>query len=200
VIRLRNITIALTVLCALAAAAPPAFALDGNWKHVVRECYNTGRLDGSKYTRGALRTAKKKLPADIREYSDCEDLINEALAARRHRGDGGGGGGAPPPPPGQAGTTPSGATGNKRDVDALERETDPKTRSNVPPQVQVGNRKLSPTTSGLLSAKRTDANSLPLPLILSLAGLALMAALGTVAVLRQHWPKVRRAPLRLLRR
>jgi hypothetical protein len=200
VIRLRYILLALAATCALAFPAPPAFAAqDGNWRHVIRECYNTGRLTPGKYTRQALRRARRRIPSDIKEYSDCLSEIEKALAAGA-RGDRR----KPPPsppPPAQPGTTPSGAVGDKQDLDALQRETDPKTRTKVPPEVTVGSDKLSPSTGGLLNAaQRTDANSLPLPLILALAGLAAMALLGGATVLRQRWPQARRAALRLIRR
>ena len=115
-IRLRNITVVLVALCALAVAAPPAFAKDGNWRHVISECYNTGDLTHGRYTRRALRIARHRIPSDIREYSDCLDLINNALAASHKPSGGGGGGGGGAGAPG--GSTPSGAVGDQRDIDA----------------------------------------------------------------------------------
>src|SRR4051794_18445714 len=108
---------------------------------------------------------------------------------------------APPPPAAPAPTTPSGAAAtNQQDLTALSSVTDPQRSAGVPPQVTLANGKLSPTTGRLLSAaKRTESNTVPLPLILSLAGLAAMAALGGAAVLRQRWPRTR-AALRLRRR
>jgi hypothetical protein len=206
VTRVRNITIALAALCAFAVAAPAAWALDGNYKHVIRECYDTGQLPAGKYTKDALKEARKRLPSDIKEYSDCEDLINAALAASNRKpssgGGGTGGGGAPLPPANPALMTPSGAqASSQEDLNALKRETDPRTRSSAPPAVPVAGSQLTPSTGGLLNAAtRADANSVPLPLILSLAGLAAMAVLGGLAVLRQRWPQTRRAALRLLRR
>jgi hypothetical protein len=193
VIRLRNITVALAALCVLAVAAPPAMALDNDWRHVVRECYNTGQLNGSKYTRTALKQARKHLPSDIREYSDCADLIDAALAqkAREHRQTGGGGGGTtgdgsgggPPPIPTGTGNA------DPRNLDALRNVTDPKGRSNAAPVPGV-----SPGTRGLIAtAHLTDTNSLPLPLILALAALAAMAAVGSVSVMRRRGPQVLRA-------
>lgn len=194
-IRLRYILLALAAVCVLSFAAPPAFAAQNNsWRDVIRECYNTGKLTPGKYTRRALLQARDRIPSDIAEYSDCEAEINDALQAGHRRN---GGNRAPaPPPPAQPVTTPSGAIGDQRDVDALNRET---ARTKVPPQVTVAGDELSPSTSGLLNA-RSEANTLPLPLVLALAGLAAMALLGSVSVLRQRWPQARRAALRLLRR
>jgi hypothetical protein len=196
VISLRHITAALAALCLLAVAAPVAHA---DWRAVVRECYNTGDLKGN-YSTKDLKDARRNLPSDIREYSDCEDLINAALAAAaRNRGQSGGGGTDFPANP--ALTTPSGAiAADQEDFDALSRATDPKTRPDAPPEVQIADSKISPTTGGLLGAARNaEANSLPLPLILSLAVLAAMAAVGALAVLRQRSPQIR-AALRIFRR
>ena len=184
-IRVRHITTTLVALCALGVFAPSAYALDDNYHHVIRECYDTGRLDGSKYTREALKKARRRLPSDIKEYSDCEDLINEALANYgRARGGSGGGGAGYVPPADPALTTPSGAVATSRgDYDALARETDPKLRSSSPPAIPIANQKLTPTTGGVINAARgTNSNDVPLPLIIALAALAAMALLGGVTV------------------
>jgi hypothetical protein len=196
-IRPRHIPPALVALCLCAVFAAPAQALDGNYHHVIRECYDTGQLDGSKYTREALKKARKRLPSDIREYSDCADLIAAALA---NYGKDGGPGYAPPANP--ALTTPSGAIATSpEDFDALRRETDPSTRPSAPPEISIADQKITPSTGGVISSARgTDANDVPLPLILALAALAAMALLGSATVLRQRWPQTRRVALRLLRR
>jgi hypothetical protein len=196
VFSLRNTTAALVALCLLAVAAPAA---DASWRDVIRECYNTGDLKGD-YSKDELRDARRNLPSDIREYSDCEDLINAALAASaRNRGQSGGGGTTFPANPDL--TTESGAiAADKEDFDALARATDPNTRPSAPPEVDVAGQTISPTTGGLLGAARNaEANSLPLPLILSLVALAVMAAVGGLAVMRQRSPQIR-AALRLFRR
>jgi hypothetical protein len=204
-IRLRHILILAAAACAFAVAAVPASA---NYLDVIRECYNTGQLTPGRYSRHDLKQARTHLPSDIKEYSDCEDLINAALAAgsRKGGGAGGGGGGASGAPPASAApnpalTTRSGATaGSQQDLNALNAATDPKNNS-VRPAVPVAGSKLSPSTGGLINAaKRTDANSVPLPLILSLAALAAMAALAGAAVLRQRWPGIRRVAPRFRRR
>jgi hypothetical protein len=202
VIRLRHISAALAALVVLAAAPSAA---DASWRDVIKECYNTGDLTPGKYSKNELKDARRHLPSDIREYSDCEDLINGELArsARSNHGNGGPGGApvVPPPPANPALTTDSGAVaGRQEDLNALMHATDPRTRPSDPPQVAVANRTISPTTGGLLgTARDASANSVPLPLILSLAALATMAALGLLAVLRGRSPQIR-AALRLLRR
>jgi hypothetical protein len=197
--RLRKIIVALAALCALTVAAPVAAeAKDGNYRNVIRECYNAGTLDGDKYTLAALKKARRKLPTDVREYSDCEDLINAAIAGYNR----GNRGGPAIPPPDPRFITPSQAVAsNKEDFDALGRETDPKTRPQSPPEVPIADDKVSPSTGGVIAAAaKGEANDLPLPLILSLAGLAALAAVAGAAVLRQRWPEARSAALRLFRR
>ena len=195
-IRLRHITPALFALCILAALAPSAYARDNDYHHVIRECYDTGQLDGNKYTREALKKARRRLPSDIKEYSDCEDLINAALANY------GRGGSNYAPPANPALTTGSGAVATTQgDFDSLRKETDPRTRAGAPPEIPIAGEKLTPTTGGVInSARATNTNDIPLPLILALAALALMALLGASTVLRQRWPQTRRAALRLFRR
>jgi hypothetical protein len=177
----------------LGATAPAAFA---DYHAVIRECYNTGQLTPGKYSRHELQQARHHLPSDIKEYSDCEDLINSALAAAGKKTGGGGGNAAPPGNP--AYTTPSGAVASSQnDLNALGQATKPGPR----PKIAIAGSKLSPSTGGVINAaKTTDANSLPLPLLLSLIALATMAVLAGASVLRGNWPKIRRAPLRLLRR
>jgi hypothetical protein len=193
-LRPRHILLTLAALCVLGATAPAAFA---DYHDVIRECYNTGQLPAGKYSRHDLKEARRHLGSDIKEYSDCEDLINAALAAGSRKG---GGGGATPPPVASnpAFSTPSGAqASSQNDLNALNEATKPRAR----PQIPIAGSKLSPSTGGVINAaKNTDANSLPLPLLLSLIALAAMAGVGGATVLRQRWPQIRRAPLRLFRR
>jgi hypothetical protein len=193
-LRPRHILLTLAALCVLGATSPAAFA---DYHDVIRECYNTGQLPAGKYSRKDLKDARRHLPSDIKEYSDCEDLINAALAAGSRKG--GGGGATPPPVAGNpAFSTPSGAQASSQDdLNALNEATKPRAR----PQIPIAGSKLSPSTGGVINAaKNTDANSLPLPLLLSLIALAAMAGVGGATVLRQRWPQIRRAPLRLFRR
>jgi hypothetical protein len=185
------ILVALAALCALGPAAPAAFA---DYHDVIRECYNTGQLTPGKYSRHELLQARHHLPTDIKEYSDCEDLINEALAAGNKKG--GGGNSAPPGNPSYK--TPSGAFANSQDdLNALDQATKPGPR----PSIAIAGSKLSPSTGGVINAaKNTGANSLPLPLLLSLIALATMTVLAGASVLRGRWPQIRSASLRLLRR
>src|SRR4051794_41445632 len=75
----------------LLLAAPTASA--GVREKILRECQE-GRITGH-YTPGQLRDARKNIPTDIDEYSDCRDVLaRAALAGRGGGGAGGAGGGA----------------------------------------------------------------------------------------------------------
>src|SRR5690242_17745555 len=159
--RPRNLIAAAVAVCVLGATAPAAFA---DYHDVIRECYNTGQLPPGKYSRHDLKEARQHLPSDIKEYSDCEDLINAALAAANKKNSGGGGGPAYTPPGNPAYQTPSGAfASSKDDLNALDQATKPGPR----PKIAVADSTLYPSTGGVINAaKNTDANSLPLPLLL----------------------------------
>src|SRR3954447_25839388 len=80
--------IVLMAVCAL--AAPVAHA---NYKSVIKDCAEDGKLD-KKYSDADLIKAKKKLPSDLNEYSDSSDVIAAAIGGAGKHGGGGGGAGA----------------------------------------------------------------------------------------------------------
>ena len=63
----------------LLLAAPTASA--GVREKILRECQE-GRITGD-YTPGQLRDARKHIPTDIDEYSDCRDVLARAALAGR---------------------------------------------------------------------------------------------------------------------
>jgi hypothetical protein len=60
----------------LLAAAPAPAALSG----AVADCNTHTRLTQT-YTAAELRTALNTMPADVKEYTDCYDVIQRALLA-----------------------------------------------------------------------------------------------------------------------
>jgi hypothetical protein len=60
----------------LLAAAPASAALSG----AVADCNTHTRLTQT-YTAAELRTALNTMPADVKEYTDCYDVIQRALLA-----------------------------------------------------------------------------------------------------------------------
>ena len=95
---------ALIVRCLLAAAvaatvAAPAASAAGaaGSSQVITDCNSHGQLS-RQYSVGALRGALATLPADVKEYTDCYDVIQRALLTQvggsKHTGSGSGGSGS----------------------------------------------------------------------------------------------------------
>jgi hypothetical protein len=83
------IRLTLISLVALAVLAPAASAADRYT--ILRDCVLDGKLDG-RYSAGELRDARKHLPTDSDEYSDCRDQLRQAELRAASAGDGAGGG------------------------------------------------------------------------------------------------------------
>jgi hypothetical protein len=79
---------ALALLVTTAFTAGPALAA-GN--QVIKDCQANGQLTGQ-YTLGQLRHALGILPASVKEYTNCSDVIQQAILAARHGRRGGGSG------------------------------------------------------------------------------------------------------------
>src|SRR4051812_36251998 len=75
------------ILLLAALVAPTASA--GVREKILRECQE-GRITGS-YTPKQLRDARKHIPTDIDEYSDCRDVLSQAALTGRTGGAGAGG-------------------------------------------------------------------------------------------------------------
>ena len=197
----RHIAIIVALAMAvLAASAPQAVA--ANYHDAIRDCNDDGVLQG-RYKPRVLREARRRLPASLREYSDCYDVLSRALAAAAKPGSGGTGGGNTAPPLGNpALTTGSGAVApNAAQKDALEQQAKQSTNDSAPSDLSVGGHSVLPGTGGLRNAAvRASPNDLPPPLLAALIALAAMGALATVLVMRHRWPETRRVALRILRR
>src|SRR6476469_6860024 len=90
---MRRALLLTALLCLLAPASSLAStASDGN--RVIRDCSSDGEING-KYSQGAYNYARKHLPSDLAEYTNCADAIRQAqaTAAAGHSSGGGGGGG-----------------------------------------------------------------------------------------------------------
>jgi hypothetical protein len=172
----------LVVLVALAALVAPATAA-ASAKQVLRDCITDGKLDRH-YSNAELRKAKDNLPADSDEYSDCSDIIAGAIKGGSDRGSGAGS-------PGVGGTDPAG--------EAAARTTDAKDLSVIAdsdkaPKVDVGGTSLAPDSSGFFNLAGA-ANDVPLPLLLALILLSLVAMASGLAAVRERVPALARLPL-----
>lgn len=87
----------LTVLCALGSASLTVFVVPASaagLSPVVQDCNAHGQLTGH-YTVAQLRDALNTMPVDVKEYTNCADVIQQALLAEIHGlkpGQGSGGG------------------------------------------------------------------------------------------------------------
>jgi hypothetical protein len=79
---MRRLLTACLFACALGGAtlALPAYATPASANQVVVDCNAHGSLTHA-YTPDQLRTALDTMPADVKEYTDCYDLIQRTLLA-----------------------------------------------------------------------------------------------------------------------
>ena len=145
--------IVLVALCALAVPAAQA-----SYQDVIKDCAQDGKLD-KKYSDAELIKAKKKLPADVNEYSDCREVIGAAIGgAGRPSGGGGSGGGSS----GGAATggPPAAQAARAQDKNALAKIA----HSARKPRVKVGDHLLAPGKNGLFStASARERPAAPAP-------------------------------------
>jgi hypothetical protein len=175
--------IVLVALCALAVPAAQA-----GYQDVIKDCAQDGKLD-KKYSDAELIKAKKKLPADLNEYSDCRDVIGAAIGgAGRPSGGGGSGGGSS----GGAATggPPAAQAARAQDKNALAKIA----HSARKPSVKVGDQTVAPGKNGLFSTASAK-NGLPLPLLLALIAMAIVALSGGLYALRKRIPALAKVPL-----
>jgi hypothetical protein len=81
--RLLALTCAAAAMSAIALPAPPALAA-GN--PIINDCQATGQLTHP-YTVRQLRHALSVMPASVKQYTSCFDVVQNALvSARKHNG------------------------------------------------------------------------------------------------------------------
>ena len=176
----------LGLILALCALALPAIA-SASPNAVIRDCAEDGRLD-KKYSNGDLRKAEDKLPADLDEYSDCREVIAGALTSgsdkgggRDSRGSGGDG-------------SPAAAEKAKAELAEDEAALDKLASGGKKPSVTIAGTEIEPEGNGLFNLA-SATNGLPLPLLLALIAVALLAVLGALVSLRHRYPALERIPL-----
>lgn len=172
------------ILVLLVALAAPAAAL-ASPEAVIRDCAADGKLDHH-YSNSDLDKAEKSLPSDLSEYSDCASVI----AAAKTKGSDKGGGRHNGPPGGGATAKASEHAAQARDRAAL----DALTKNGHKPKLQVGGKTIEPGSNGLFNLA-SAANGLPLPLLLALIAMGVLAAGGGLYVLRRRVPALARLPL-----
>jgi hypothetical protein len=164
----------------LLLAAPTASA--GVREKILRECQE-GRITGD-YTPGQLRDARKNIPTDIDEYSDCRDVLaRAALSGRSGSGGSGGTGGGGTAAPG--GVLPGGGNGELTYANGKAEEKDLVDALQTAPQgADVAGEHLVPGASGL--AADAARHGLPTTLLTALVLLGLCALAAAAPAVRRR--------------
>jgi hypothetical protein len=160
-----RLTPLLAALLLSLAVAPAASAASRD--AIIKDCADDGSLQG-KYSASELRDARKNLPSDVAEYTDCADVLRRAELPDRG-GDGGAGGGAGG---GGGSTAAGGGTPLVPETDADRQELSRAVADGDQP-VTVNGEKVVPGASGLTGGG--SRNGLPGAL---LAGLILIGIGG----------------------
>jgi hypothetical protein len=174
----------LLVLAVLALMALPGGAMAA--PNPITDCNTDGDLD-NKYSNKQLRDAIESLPTDLDEYSNCREILSGAITTGSDEG-----GGRPATGAGGAPLTPEDEAARAHDTQELEAITaDPEKN---PPSVQVGDEKVKPGSNGLFDLA-SASNDLPVPLLVALIALALVALIGGLVAMRERIPALARIPL-----
>jgi hypothetical protein len=155
----------------------------------VSDCSRDGKLDQS-YSNSQLRKALDDIPGDLDEYSDCRQVISSAIQGGSDKGGG---------RPSANGSNGQGVTPeeqSRRNTDnqelaaiAGDGDSDPHQ-----PSVKVGSETVKPGSNGVYDLA-SQSNDLPMPLLLALIALLLLALTGGVVALRGRIPALARIPL-----
>jgi hypothetical protein len=174
----------LLLLVALALLALPGSAM----ANPIADCNTDGDLD-KQYSNAELRRAIEKLPADLDQYSNCREILTGAITGGSDRG-----GNRPTSPDPASGSTlpPEEHEARAQDVEDLAAITADPEKS--PPSVRVGDEKVEPGSNGLFDLA-SASNDLPVPLLVALIALALVALIGGLVAMRERIPALSRIPL-----
>jgi hypothetical protein len=176
---------AVTSLVALAVLA--LLALPGSaMANPVIDCARDGDLD-RQYSNAELRRAIDRIPGDLDEYSNCREILSGAITGGSDKG-----GNRP-----TAGTdgkpiSPDEQAARGKDTEDLAAITGNPDRNR--PSVEVGGEQVEPGSNGLFDLA-SASNDLPVPLLVALVALAVLAVIGGLVALRERIPALARIPL-----
>jgi hypothetical protein len=171
---------------------------------ILRDCADDGRLQGN-YSPAELRNARKNIPTDTDEYTDCRDVLARAAVDAVAGGGGGGGGGGGAAAGGGGGTAatpgasgPSGGSATGGDLVAPSTPEDREaiaqaSRAGAPKPVEIDGRPVIPGASGL--AANAARNDIPVTLLIALVLLGLAALAAALPPARRRLPLVSRRVL-----
>jgi hypothetical protein len=152
----------------------------------LSDCTRDNDLDHS-YSNSELQKALDNLPTDSDEYSNCREVLAGAIH------DGSDKGGGRPKNTGPNGEPLSGDEQSKRAHDGQELAA-LTGKDRQPPRVDVGGQAVQPGDDGIYDLA-SASNDLPLPLLLALIALGLLALTGALVALRTRIPALARLPL-----
>jgi hypothetical protein len=179
---MRRLLLHLPLVAALALLALPAPAFASS-EQAIRDCAFDEDLD-RKYSNKELREAADNLPSDLREYSDCREILLGAVSGSSDRSGGAGS-------PGIGGSDPAGEAAAQAN-DQAELAAGAAEAGNSP-RVDVGGTSLAPDSSGFFGLGNA-ANQVPTPLMIALLLLGVMALASGVGGLRERVPALARFP------
>ena len=152
----------------------------------VIDCARDGDLD-KRYSNAELRRAVDRIPGDLDEYSNCREIISGAITGGSDKGGNrptAGADGQPLP----AGEEAARGKDNE-DLAAITGSPDENR-----PTVEVGGERVEPGSNGLFDLA-SASNDLPVPLLVALVALAVLAVIGGLVALRERIPALARIPL-----
>jgi hypothetical protein len=173
----------LLVLAVLAMLALPSLAT----ANPVMDCARDGDLDGN-YSNAELRNALDRIPGDLDEYSNCREVIAGAVSGGSDKG------GSRPSTGGGDGSALPADERAARDKDNADLAAITDSPEDNPPNVEVGGERVEPGSNGLFDLA-SASNDLPVPMLLALIALAIVALIGGLVALRERIPALARIPL-----
>jgi hypothetical protein len=172
----------LLVLAVLALLALPGSAMAGP----ASDCSADNDLD-KQYSNAELRRALDDLPTDVDEYTNCREILSSAITGGSDKGGN-------RPTAGADGRTrpPEETAARVKDTEDLAAITaDPEKNR---PSVEVAGEEVEPGSNGLFDLA-SASNDLPMPLLVALIALLVVALIGGVVALRERIPALARIPL-----
>jgi hypothetical protein len=161
----------------------------------LSDCSRDSDLD-RRYSNSQLRKALDNIPSDLDEYSNCREVIRSAISSGSDKrndaqtdGSGGGGGGSDADSGGSV--TPDEQQARANDNAELEAITGD---ANDKPNVAVGGERVEPGSSGLFDLA-SASNDVPVPLLVALIAIGVLAIAGGLVALRERVPALERIPL-----
>ena len=154
----------------------------------LTDCVRDNDLD-RQYSNSELQKALDNLPTDSDEYGNCREVLAGAITSGSDKGDNRPGSTGPD---GEA-LSPDEQADRKKDTEVLA-EIAGDNGSPHTPSVDVGGETVKPGDNGLFDLA-SASNDLPMPLLLALIALAVLALTGLLVALRSRIPLLARVPL-----